>query len=51
MEYPKMLYRGGDATADFVIVDDEAGEKAARSDGYAVIGEAEAPARKRKAAE
>lgn len=39
MNYPRMLYRGGDVHASYIIVFDEEGEKAARKDGFAIAHE------------
>jgi hypothetical protein len=47
MEYPKMLYMGGDISAAYVVVDDEAQEAAAKNDGYLRLwsGDVKAPAK------
>lgn len=41
IEFPKMLYRGGDAEAEHKVVFDEAEEDAAREEGFAMVGEAQ----------
>lgn len=43
-EFPKCLYQGGDAGAEFTIVADEDQEAAARDAGFAMIGESAEPA-------
>jgi hypothetical protein len=39
-EYPKALYQGGDAAAEYVMVGDKKEEAAKRKAGFAMIGEA-----------
>ena len=34
MDYPRMLYKGGDVAEPYVIVNDVDAEKSARADGY-----------------
>ncbi len=38
MEYPLMLFKGGDITAEWRIVPDQAAEKAAQSEGFLRAG-------------
>lgn len=39
-EFPKCLFLGADAEAEYVIVADEEQEAAARANGFAMLGEA-----------
>lgn len=38
MEYPLMLFKGGDITAEYRIVPNKAGEEAAQPDGFVRAG-------------
>lgn len=48
MDYPRMLYQGGDRDADYVIVNDEAEEATQRKAGYAYLREVEPKAKSGK---
>jgi len=43
-EYPKALYKGGDATAEYVMVADKEEEAVKRKAGYKMLGEPKAKA-------
>lgn len=51
MDYPKMLYKDGSNTDDFLVVEDPGEQAAAAKDGYYPYGEgAEKPKARAKAA-
>lgn len=48
MDYPRMLYLGGDRDAEYVIVNDAAEEAEQRKAGYAYLRDAEPKAKPSK---